>query len=209
MRKSFCVLFLILSIFLLFSCGTGNTPDSARKTGTETASETKKIDGTALFYEVCGAEKALELSVGSNAVVFEERGCTSGQETWDAFIGSVDKKIPASVICSFYYPGKFTDDGTNKCFFYLLEYDGSAFNLSIRESDSDETVSPSSFRYLRHYTGDAPTPDALYSSYEYYVLTDDPNVTWEDIWRGMASSFSGNFIRHSMVYKNYSGWKGN
>ncbi len=209
MRKSFCVLILILSIFLLFSCGTGNTSDSARDTGTETASETKKTYGPALFYEVCSAEKALELSVGSNAVVFEERGCTSGQETWDAFIGSVDKKIPASVLCSFYYPGKFTDDGMNKCFFYLLEFDGNEFNLSIRESDSEEKATPATFGYLRHYTGDAPTPDALYSSYEYYVLTDDPNVTWEDIWRGMASSFSGDFISHSMVYKNYSGWKGN
>jgi hypothetical protein len=209
MRKSFCVLILILSIFLLFSCGTGNTPDSARETGPETASETKKNDGTALFYEVCDADTALRLSVESNAVVIEQKGCTSGQETWDTFIDSVDKKLPASVICSFYYPGKFTDDGTNKCFFYLLEYDGNEYKLSIRESSSGENETSTEYKHLLHYTGDAPTPDALYSSYEFYVLTDDPDVTWEEIFRGMTSSFSGDFIKHQTVYINYSGWKGN
>lgn len=54
-----------------------------------------------------------------------------------------------------------------------LSYDGDQFILQ----DSDTYT----FRYLKHFTGEKDRPDASYDSYEYYVLTNDNTVTWEDI----------------------------
>ena len=54
-----------------------------------------------------------------------------------------------------------------------LRYDGDQFILQ----DSDTYT----FRYLKHFTGEKDRPDASYDSYEYYVLTNDNTVTWEDI----------------------------
>ena len=59
-----------------------------------------------------------------------------------------------------------------------------------------------------HFTGDAPSSTALYSSYDNYVLVDDPTATWEGIWAGMVSSQLVAGYKHFTVYRNYLGWKG-
>ena len=64
------------------------------------------------------------------------------------------------------------------------------------------------FKYLLHFTGDAPSSTALFSSYDDYVLVDDPTATWEGIIAGLASSQFGAGYKHCTVYRNYLGWKG-
>ena len=54
-----------------------------------------------------------------------------------------------------------------------LSYDGDQFILQGSDTYT--------FRYLKHFTGEKDRPDAAYDSYEYYVLTNDNTVTWEDI----------------------------
>ena len=54
-----------------------------------------------------------------------------------------------------------------------LSYDGDQFILQGSDTYT--------FRYLKHFTGEKDRPDAPYDSYEYYVLTNDNTVTWEDI----------------------------
>lgn len=54
-----------------------------------------------------------------------------------------------------------------------LSYDGDQFILQGSDTYT--------FRYLKHFTGEKDRPDAAYDSYEYYVLTNDDTVTWEDI----------------------------
>lgn len=54
-----------------------------------------------------------------------------------------------------------------------LSYDGDQFILQGSDTYT--------FRYLKHFTGEKDRPDASYDSYEYYVLTNDDTVTWEDI----------------------------
>lgn len=51
---------------------------------------------------------------------------------------------------------------------------------------------------------------ALFDSYEYYVLTDDEDVTWDEIMKGLYSSDSHTpRYRHLTVCENFEGWKGN
>ena len=54
-----------------------------------------------------------------------------------------------------------------------LSYDGDQFILQGSDTYT--------FWYLKHFTGEKDRPDAAYDSYEYYVLTNDNTVTWEDI----------------------------
>ena len=65
---------------------------------------------------------------------------------------------------------------------YGEDYQWNAMDLSY---DGDQFILQGSdiytFRYLNHFTGEKDRPDAAYDSYEYYVLTNDNTVTWEDI----------------------------
>ena len=65
---------------------------------------------------------------------------------------------------------------------YGEDYQWNAMDLSY---DGDQFILQGSdiytFRYLNHFTGEKDRPDAPYDSYEYYVLTNDNTVTWEDI----------------------------
>ena len=65
---------------------------------------------------------------------------------------------------------------------YGEDYQWNAMDLSY---DGDQFILQGSdtypFRYLKHFTGEKDRPDAPYDAYEYYVLTNDDTVTWEDI----------------------------
>ena len=60
-----------------------------------------------------------------------------------------------------------------KLFFYLVEYDGTEYSVSA-ESTVEALDYEETFKYLLHFTGDAPSSTALFSSYDNYVLVDDP-----------------------------------
>lgn len=130
---------------------------------------------------------------------------------WDAFCRAVDSGEAASVLCAHYYTldrehvsEEYYEEEKEhypQLFFCRVEYDGSSFTVTIRESTEKEPETHENYRYLRHFTGDAPA-QAAYSSYDYYVLTDDDTVTWEDIFYSMVSSQSDALIRHCTVYQN-------
>lgn len=201
MRKIAAVSAIILSLITMTSCAGSN----------------KKIEDT--FSTVCSADEALALAKSSGAVVFEFQGCTSGQDVWDAFYKDVSAGKAASVLCARYYTldkegvseelYEQEKDQYPQLYFNLLKFDGKTYSVETRLSTEQKAESEETYAYLQHYTGDAPTKDALYEKYEYYVLTDDKDVTWDEISRSMFSSSSPDFIRHCMVYDNYTGWKGN
>ena len=93
-----------------------------------------------------------------------------------------------------------------KLFFYLVEYDGKEYSVQVRESNVEALDYQETFQYLLHFTGDAPSSTALYSTYDNYVLVDDPTATMEGIWAGLVSSQFGAGYKHCTVYQNYIGW---
>jgi hypothetical protein len=213
MRKTMIILLAVLAVVMLASCSVdkGNSEEN-------TMSHNTNQDLEALFQTVCSADDALELARKSNIPVFELQGCTSGNETWDTFFQTVNNGTPASVLCAHYYVldkehmsaelYEEEKDKYPKLFFYLVEYDGTEYSVKVRESTVEAVDYQESFKYLLHFTGDAPSSTALYSSYDNYVLVDDPTATWEGIWAGMVSSQLDAGYKHFTVYRNYLGWKG-
>lgn len=201
---------LVFSICLLASCSGNN------KGGKMTDDQKKQLYMN-VFDTVCSADEALESARASNAVVFEFRGCSSGKDVWNEFYGKVSGGSPATVLCAHYYVidslrmseelYEKEKDQYPKLFFYLLEFDGTEFTIKTRLSSEKELDSQQKFKYLRHFTGDAPTASALFSAYDYYVLVDDDTVTMEDIRKGYYSSQIGDYVPNKIVYRDYSGWK--
>ena len=140
--------------------------------------------------------------------------CTSGEEAWNGFLEQVGREEPASVLCATYYtldpehmsPELYEEekDEYPKLYFCRVDYEEGKFRVTTRLSTERDPESADSFPYLNHYTGKAPAT-ARFSTYNYYVLTDDPDVTWEKIERGMYSSQSGDWIRHKRVFSDISG----
>lgn len=193
MKKFVLMLFFILILGICVSCKKDNKPDMF------------------LFTAVCTADEALTASKNSQVVVFEGMKCTSGNDVWNDFYQTVSQEKPASVLCAHYYVldkdrmskelYESLKDQYPKLLFYLLEYDGDTFTVTVRESTENKTDYRGNFKYLMHYTGEAPV-HATFSSYDYYVLVDDPTATWEDIEAGMVSSVAGAGYRHCSVYQN-------
>ncbi|MCH5191198.1 MAG: hypothetical protein J1F23_03445 [Oscillospiraceae bacterium] len=164
-----------------------------------------------LFDRICTADEALKASKKDSIVVFEDLKCTSGDEIWNKFYETVSRGESASVFCAHYYT--LNKDSVSKelyevekdlypmLFFYTLEYDGDTFTVTVRQSTEKETEYEEQFKYLMHYTGDAPVL-AKYASYDDYVLVDDPTVTREEIMAGIVSSQPGVGAKHCFVYKN-------
>lgn len=168
-------------------------------------------DADSLFKTICSASDALNMSKETDTVVFENLHCVSGSEIWDRFYQSVSSNSPASVLCAYYYTLDETrvseelyeqeKDSYPVLYFYLVEYDGEKYTVKVRDSKSEEIEKHDTYKYLLHFTGEAPAT-ALYSKYDNYVLVDDPEATWEGIFAGIISSQSGAGYRHCTVYQN-------
>ena len=209
--KRVLIMIWVLSVFLFAACGKKDGSDGVpeNKAGSDQEIRT-------LFDTVCSADEALALSRSSDTVVFEFKGCTSGKEIWDKFYEKAMGGEPASVLCADYYV--LDKEGMSEelyeeekdlypmLFFYLLEYDGEKYTVSVRKSDEEELERQESFPYLQHFTGEAP-PTALYTTYDNYVLVDDLTATWEGITAAWASSQYGVGYRCCPVYQDCIGWK--
>lgn len=164
-----------------------------------------------LFNSVDTADDAMAKAMMGDAVSFFGMKLYNGRDLWDSFVDSVDSGEPARILCATYYtldPERVSKelyeqekDDYPVLFYSLVEYDGDGFTVTVRESDREQPERVESYKCLNHYTGEAP-PSASFRTYDYYVLTDDPDVTWDEIEWGMLSSQSGDWIRHCTVYQD-------
>ena len=165
----------------------------------------------ALFTEVRPADEALRLAKeGGEAVVLEGLVCTAGEELMTAFYDSVSAGKPAAVLTAFYYtldpdrvaPELYEEekDRYPQLFFYWTAYDGDRFTVTARQSTEETPEQPRTFAHLLHLRGEYPSQLAL-DGYDNYVLTDDPDVTWEQIEASMVSSQSGAMIPHCAIFQ--------
>ena len=207
MKRITAIVLAALAAVLLAAC--------AGKSRGNATSDTQELES--IFQTVCSAGDALELARKSDLPVFETEGCTSGKDTWDAFFRTASGGVPASVLCAHYYVldkahmsaelYEAEKDQYPKLFFYLVEFDGTKYSVKTRESTEAALDSQEDFKYLLHFTGDAPST-ALYSSYDCYVLVDDPSATWDGILAGEFSSQAGAGYKHCTVYSDLIGWNG-
>ena len=202
MRKIIAVLLFICMLTALAAC-TGKKTDTSAK---------DKAKMEELFQKVCSADEALKLSKESDVVVMEDLKCTSGKAVWDDFYESVSAGKSASVLCAKYYTidkehmseelYEQEKDDYPCLYFTLLEYDGNTFSTKVRLSSSEKNEREDSYKYLQHFTGNAPAT-ALYSTYDYYVLVDEKAENWEEIEAGLFSSQYGAYKKHDIIYADY------
>ncbi len=167
-------------------------------------------DIDSIFRTVTKADGALAVCKDTDVVVIEGSRCTSGKEVWDSFYAQVSSGNSARVLVARYYVldrehvseelYQQKKDQYPKLFYYLVEYDGSRFIVTVRQSSEENDDFHGSFAFLKHYVGDLPST-AVARHYDRYVLVDDPDVSWEDIMKGWYSSDSTTpRYRHLSVY---------
>lgn len=206
MRKTFASILIVVCIICLAACGKKKDKKS------DATAEKLLPEGYEAFCKdsfennICGALDGYAWAKDKNVVLIENSQCTSKREIWDSFFKVTEAKNPASVFCAFYYSlsEESTSEDSNypKLYFYYLTYDGNKYTIKTRACDTSTPDSDKQYSYLKHYKGDMPKT-AKYDHYEYYVLVNDPSVTWEDIQKGMFSSQSGDYIDNYVVFSNY------
>ena len=169
-----------------------------------------------LFNKVLSADEALAEAKKTDTVVFEDSGVTSGKDVWESFCKKASKGETASVLCAHYYTldeqniseelYEQEKDEYPVLYFYLIEFDGQQYSIRTRDSKSSEIETDETFKCLLHFTGKCPST-AIYEDYEYYILADDADLSFEQLEKSMYSSQSTDHIRHYFVYSDYSGLK--
>ena len=130
-------------------------------------------------------------------VVIRDNWLLSGQHIWDQFLWDTQKGLSASVRVYRYYTER-EGSGFEKEL-YEIHFDGSIYTLNIK---TDTGIESHEYRYLRYFYGDVHDKSLGYDAIERYILTNDPETDWEEIWRSAASSRYGDLIPHYVVYTN-------
>ena len=182
----------------------------------EESAEYKKL--RELFLTECSYEEGMELAKNSGMVLMDNRGFVSGKERWEAFYENTAKGNSDLILIAYsmtldqesYDPTYYESikDQYPKMAFLLLEYNGKEFIFKSRQVDSegayrgDGTV----YQHLMHFTGEGLSV-SKYTEYSFYVLVDDPTLTWEEIMSASLSSYAPSQIRNNPVIMEYLGWK--
>ncbi len=150
-----------------------------------------ELNMTAL--EELPADYSLEQAKKDGCVVMENGDVTSGQETWKEFYETTQKGKAASVRCVHYY--------SSQMYVFDVTYDGITYRTHHVE-DGKENVYE--YPYLMRYEWTPDSPNATFEYMILYVVTDDNQVTWDDIYRGTLSSSSLAYIpNYESIYTDY------
>ena len=154
-------------------------------------------DIDSIFRTVCSADGALTVCLDQNITVIDNLRCVSGQQAWEEFRQQVSEGLSARTLVAHYYTldkehvseelYQQEKDNYPQLYYYLVEYDNNQFTVTIRKSNEEQQDYHGVFRCLNHYAGDNPE-SALYRHYDRYVLTDDPEVTWQQLEWSILSS---------------------
>jgi hypothetical protein len=158
-------------------------------------------------YEQLPGDYSLENAKSDGCVVFENHRLTSGAEAWQRFIRCTEKGEKAMVRLAYYYAQDeqgvseeyYAEASNNFPVMYMedLSFDGEAYHLYYTiDADKYQYKYP----YLVKYTGTPSSKTALYSSYVYYYLVRDKDITYKQIERGMYSSQMNDWVDCKQVY---------
>ncbi len=155
------------------------------------------------------ADYSLEQAKKDGCVVMENGDVTCGQETWEEFYKTTQKGKAASVRCVSYYSLREPEhydaeyyeeikDTYPRMYVFDVTYDGVTYRTYHFEEGKENVYE---YPYLMRYEWTPDSPNATFDYMIRYVATDDNQVTWDDIYRGMLSSYSHTYVpRHETVY---------
>lgn len=122
-------------------------------------------------------------------VVFEDLTLRSGESNWNEFIDLSQSDQEATIRIVFYY----SDDSV----FYIkdLSFDGSYYYVSEKDVETKQ------YKYLNHYSI-KPDNDASYKTFDYYILVNEKDISFDSLEKSMASSKSGDYIDQYRIFIN-------
>lgn len=173
----------------------------------------KNISSTVDYmpYAEIPQEYSLENAKADGLVVYEDSNITSGQSAWDEFAKKSKKGTPCMVRLAFYYtladPSQYAPelyeeikDDYPQLFIQDLSFDGKMYTLFYAEEETEYIFK---YKYLKRFEEKPKSDTAIYSEIIRYLLVNDSEVTWEQIFQGMLSSRFGDLIDHKTVYIKY------
>ena len=150
----------------------------------------------------------LEQAKKDGCLVMEDSKVTSGKQTFTEF---VNRERDAIRIVSYYTLGdpsrydpayfETVKDDYPMLFVHDLSFDGEVY---IWQSYENGKLQTETYRYLKEDIEPARTEDADYDYCHRYLLVDDPDVTWDEVFQGLISSwYPTPTPRHASVYTDY------
>ena len=178
MKKRGILTFLMICMFAVIGCGRPVSVVSLEELPDTYSLEQAKKDG---------------------CVVHENGDVTAGKKAFETFYHNTRSGKKDTIRLAFYYtlgdpsgydPDYYESIQDDYPLLYIkdLSFDGGEYTLHWYE-EGEEIVRK--YSYLLKYEGEAESSTALYKSYVRYVLTNDDEVTWQDIMQGMLSSLDG------------------
>ena len=133
---------------------------------------------------------SLEQAGIDGCVVIIDNDIREGQSVWNYFLFNASQGQPAFVRILF--SGAATE-------IVDLRFDGNRYFLDAKESTG---IPDAEYQYLRHFSGVVTDASVEYDAFERYVLTNDPDASWEELWHSAASSREGDLIAYFVVYSD-------
>ncbi len=130
-----------------------------------------------------------EAAMIDGVVTFQDGDLRENQSVWDAFLVSVSNGSQASVRLMH----RSSESGSSDI--QDLTYTGSEFVLDML---IDGTICQERYTSLCHFTGEVQHQS--YDAYDYYVLTNDPDITPEELHESALSSQTSARIPFRLVY---------
>lgn len=120
-------------------------------------------------------------------VVMKNGDVVYGKDIWWNFYKAAQAGSPSGVRIMDYYDDPRLSAERGRPWFTVMDltYDGAVYRIRWFE---DVTEYNREYKHLRRFQGSAESPNAAYSTYDRYVLTDDVNVSWTGIWDSLLSS---------------------
>ncbi len=159
------------------------------------------------------SDYTLEQAAADGLVTFLDGSISENEALWQNFLTAVNQGQEARVRTMQCYTLPDADrmdpeyyasikDTYPLKFYRDIIYDGTVFTLETLENGS---VTGKRYQYLRHFTGTAPEGTSpAYDSYEHYVLTNDTEATFDELWKSALSSQFGAYIDHVTVFSRYT-----
>ena len=136
-----------------------------------------------------------EQAMIDGCVVMYDHDIRENADVFTAFADAAASGNPATVrIAEFDSEARFAVQVSD------IMFDGEGF---LWQAISDGQLYERKYSYLRYFAGEADTVNASYDAYEAYILTDNRDATWEQLWNSLYSSQAGVAIDFTLVYMDY------
>ena len=136
-----------------------------------------------------------EQAMIDGCVIMKDGDAQSGENLFYDFSETVMVGKPAQIRIAY-----FSSDERFAIQVADVIYDGESFTWRAFEAGQ---LYERHYKYLYHFNGEPKEITATYDNFNAYVLTDEENVTWDELWNSLTSSQAGVAIDFTLVFMDY------